>query len=443
MDKKVQEFLDYAREDGISLQELLTGIVNIDDSYAFMTIKKEIELGKQNGADADFVYDKLLSIVSGEQMYTYIRIQEIVNEITSDEGLEICLDFDLDELEILKANRDAIKQELKNRGVEYVGYVENNVSGVVTVQAATSAMEMSAWEDIWGEKESQFYEYFYDSILSNLEDAIFKCTTEGMVIDIEQTADEALTYKDIYRVLNSEDTAGFSKHDFDIYFAYKAVTGDVIYYDDDIEFLIIVDEEHSNNTAKANDLLRYFDAIHTVRVSATTVTSTDVEYKEVDEEAVIGEGLITEASPYEGYSSAFVTSNCRKSDPEIDFEKHCERSSDVEWFYKNGDKGIDYLSVVYQGTLGNSQSLFYPDYVVKLNDGTVWIIETKGGQKGKQDQNIDIKVLSKFYAFKDYAEKNKINWGFVRPMNGELYLNNTEYTKNIEDSRWVNLNNFF
>ena len=44
-----------------------------------------------------------------------------------------------------------------------------------------------------------------------------------------------------------------------------------------------------------NDLLRYFDAIHTVRVSATTVTSTDVEYKEVDEEAVIGEGLITEA----------------------------------------------------------------------------------------------------------------------------------------------------
>lgn len=40
MDKKVQEFLDYAREDGISLQELLTGIVNIDDSYALI-IKME------------------------------------------------------------------------------------------------------------------------------------------------------------------------------------------------------------------------------------------------------------------------------------------------------------------------------------------------------------------------------------------------------------------
>ena len=234
MNKKVQELLDYAREEGLSLQELLTDIVKTDDSYAFMTIEKEMELGRQNGADADFVYDKLLSVVSEEQMYTYIRIQEIVNEIISDEGLEICLDFDLDELEILKANRDVIKQELKNRGVKSVGYVENNVSGVVAIQATDSAMDMSAWSDMYGEKESQFYEYFYDSILYSLEDAIFKDTTEGMVVDIEQTADEALTYKDIYRVLNSEDTAGFSKHDFDIYFAYKAVTGDVIYYDDDI-----------------------------------------------------------------------------------------------------------------------------------------------------------------------------------------------------------------
>lgn len=66
-------------------------------------------------------------------------------------------------------------------------------------------------------------------------------------------------------------------------------------HNDGIEFCIIVDEEHSNNTTKANDLLRYFEAIHIIRVSATTVTSTEVEYKEIDEEAVIGEGLITKA----------------------------------------------------------------------------------------------------------------------------------------------------
>lgn len=148
-------------------------------------------------------------------------------------------------------------------------------------------------------------------------------------------------------------------------------------------------------------------------------------------------------SPYEGYSSAFVTSNCRKSEPEIDFERYCENSDNVEWFYKNGDKGIDYLSIVYNGTLGNKQSLFYPDYIVELKDGTTWIIETKGGQKGKKDQNIDIKVRSKFYAFKEYAEKNKLNWGFVRPMNGELYLNNTQYIKDMHNSNWKKLRDLF
>lgn len=146
---------------------------------------------------------------------------------------------------------------------------------------------------------------------------------------------------------------------------------------------------------------------------------------------------------YKGYSSAFVTSNCRKSDPEIDFERYCENSDKVEWFYKNGDKGIEYLSIVYQGTLGGSQSLFYPDYIVKLKDGIVWILETKGGQNKNKDENIDIKVLSKFYAFKEYAEKNKLNWGFVRPMNMELYINNTEYTKDMHDSNWKKLKDLF
>lgn len=44
------------------------------------------------------------------------------------------------------------------------------------------------------------------------------------------------------------------------------------------------------------------------------------------------------------HSDAFVTSNCRKFASEIDFERHCEHSNDVEWLYKNGDEGFNYLS---------------------------------------------------------------------------------------------------
>ena len=34
--------------------------------------------------------------------------------------------------------------------------------------------------------------------------------------------------------------------------------------------------------------------------------------------------------------------------------------------------------MIYQMALGKARS-FYPDYLVQMNDGTIWIIETKGG----------------------------------------------------------------
>lgn len=47
-------------------------------------------------------------------------------------------------------------------------------------------------------------------------------------------------------------------------------------------------------------------------------------------------------------------------------------------FYKNGDKGIEYFSIVYTDNFGKQKS-FYPDYIVGALDGSAWIIETKGG----------------------------------------------------------------
>lgn len=35
------------------------------------------------------------------------------------------------------------------------------------------------------------------------------------------------------------------------------------------------------------------------------------------------------------------------------------------------------------------QRLFYRNYIVMMRDGTVWVIETKGGESHGQDKNID------------------------------------------------------
>lgn len=148
---------------------------------------------------------------------------------------------------------------------------------------------------------------------------------------------------------------------------------------------------------------------------------------------------VVESNVYKDYTMEYVTSSCGKSSSEILFERFCEEHKDkVDWVYKNGDKGQQYLSCVYCNNLTKVQWSFYPDYIMKLkDDDTVWIIEAKGGQEGKKDNNIDKKVRNKFETFKRYANQYNLHWGFVRNMSGDLYLNNTEYVSDLHDDSWV------
>ena len=102
---------------------------------------------------------------------------------------------------------------------------------------------------------------------------------------------------------------------------------------------------------------------------------------------------------YKDYTWQMVNSVCGKSMSEILFEKYCEQVSEVKYVYKNGDKGDEYFCVVYYDGL-NNQRLFYPDYILIMNDGSHMIIETKGGEARGQSKNIDKQVQNKFNAFK-------------------------------------------
>ena len=58
------------------------------------------------------------------------------------------------------------------------------------------------------------------------------------------------------------------------------------------------------------------------------------------------------------------------------------------------------------------QWLFYPDYIIKTTGGNIWIIEAKGGMQAGHTKNIDRQVENKFNAFKKYAKKYNLHWGF-------------------------------
>lgn len=147
------------------------------------------------------------------------------------------------------------------------------------------------------------------------------------------------------------------------------------------------------------------------------------------------------SNAYHEYTSGYATSLVR-SNSEMLFEQYCENRNDIEWIYKNGDSGQQYFSIVYLDGFQH-QWLFYADYIVMKKDGTVWIIETKGGEFKGKSKNTDIQIGNKFNAFKQYADKHNLNWGFVRDKDNRLYINNTEFAVDMADEHWQDIDEVF
>lgn len=147
------------------------------------------------------------------------------------------------------------------------------------------------------------------------------------------------------------------------------------------------------------------------------------------------------SNAYQDYTSGYATSRVRSNSEQL-FEQYCENHDDIDWVYKNGDTGQQYFSIVYMDAFQN-QWLFYPDYIVMKKDGTTWIIETKGGESKGQDKNIDKQIGNKFNAFKRYAEEKNLQWGFVRDVDNQLYINNTEFALDMSDDHWIPLSKIF
>jgi len=143
--------------------------------------------------------------------------------------------------------------------------------------------------------------------------------------------------------------------------------------------------------------------------------------------------LVMKKNVYQNY----LSSAAPRSMPEVKFEKFCERSDSVDWWYKNGDKGNEYFSIVYTDN-SNRQKLFYPDYIISVN-GELWIIETKGGfDRNGNSQDIDLYTPKKFGVLKAYLEEHGINGGIVRndATTDELCICMDYYSDDIGSEDW-------
>lgn len=150
--------------------------------------------------------------------------------------------------------------------------------------------------------------------------------------------------------------------------------------------------------------------------------------------------IVMEKNVYQNYLSSAEP----RSSSERKFEKFCEKADSVDWVYKNGDKGNEYLSIVYADNSGKQKN-FYPDYIVGMK-GEIWIIETKGGfDRNGDSQDIDIFTPKKFEVLKDYLSRYDLKGGIVRydSKSEELCICMEHYSDNIKSDDWQILEQVF
>lgn len=144
---------------------------------------------------------------------------------------------------------------------------------------------------------------------------------------------------------------------------------------------------------------------------------------------IISQFLLTK-NVFENYGSNILIAPNRTV-TEVEFERWCENYDPVKTVYKNGDKGDDFFSIIYRKAFRRNN--FYPDYIIQLQNGDIWVIEAKGGMTADgSSNNIDSYANNKFEALKEYAERvGGFKWGFVRAVGAQLYLSNTVWCEDV------------
>jgi type III restriction enzyme len=119
------------------------------------------------------------------------------------------------------------------------------------------------------------------------------------------------------------------------------------------------------------------------------------------------------------------------------------KKDDINWWFKNGDYGINNYAIKYWDSNKNIYRLFYPDWIIRFNDGKIGIFDTKAG-----DTALPEKVKDKAKALSIKLKSLGLNYigGIVVFENGIWYYNNSEkydYSSGKLNNDWKKFEDLF
>lgn len=114
-------------------------------------------------------------------------------------------------------------------------------------------------------------------------------------------------------------------------------------------------------------------------------------------------------------------------DNEINFIRFIDPNQKIQWWFKNGDYGQEYLAFRYFDTTTNKDSLFYPDWLIQMKDGRIGIFDTKGGFTAS-NSSVKDKAEALARRINDMNKQlgeDKFFGGILILENGQWYLNDS------------------
>jgi len=112
----------------------------------------------------------------------------------------------------------------------------------------------------------------------------------------------------------------------------------------------------------------------------------------------------------------------RATDPEKKFVDYLENNSNVNWWFKNGDRDKTFFAVPYKD--GDDTKLFYVDFIVYYKNGTIGLFDTKGDLTA-QAANSKAEGLYQ-YIQKENEKEKQLFGGILYEKDGSFWLNNNE-----------------
>jgi type III restriction enzyme len=117
------------------------------------------------------------------------------------------------------------------------------------------------------------------------------------------------------------------------------------------------------------------------------------------------------------------------------FEDMLNASSQIDWWYKNGEKMERYFAVPYQFLDKNKKgrrAAFYPDYIIRFKDGFIGIYDTKSGFTADNEHvRQKAEALQRF--IRNHSDLN-LKGGIINVIRDSFYLQDSE--EYDQDGEW-------